>query len=229
MAGITDGIRKISNGIVAIGFRPGQDKAAIAGTGFCVDVKRGLFLSAAHLYLQIPEQYRGVLHAFVMQKKENDLENYEWMPIKKVEIDAKNDIALFQLVDEKRGVLRELEMGDSDKVEIGQSTYFIGFPYAANLINEGFGVTMISNRSMVSTIKRDGINPAHPRNFIVVDAISNPGNSGGPLIDEETNKVLGIMTISFRQQSRTHKDLDIREPMHIAAAKPINLAKNLID
>ena len=73
-----------------------------------------------------------------------------------------------------------------------------------------------------------GIDPEHPKNWFIIDAISNPGNSGCPLIDIETNKVIGVMTIAFRTQSKVMRELDIREPMHIAGARPINLAKSLL-
>jgi len=36
------------------------------------------------------------------------------------------------------------------------------------------------------------------------------------------------MAITFRMGSQMQKNLDIREPMHICAAKPINLAKPLL-
>ena len=125
-------------------------------------------------------------------------------------------------------LLKKVELGDSEKVEIGQEVYFIGFPYAAQLINEGFGITLVVNKGIISNIKRDGIDPDHPRNWLIVDAISNPGNSGCPLIDIESNKVIGVMTIAFRTKSQTQPNLDIRESMHIAGARPINLAKNLL-
>jgi hypothetical protein len=37
------------------------------------------------------------------------------------------------------------------------------------------------------------------------------------------------MSLSFSKKSQKYKDLDIREPMHIAVARPINLAKQLIN
>ena len=112
--------------------------------------------------------------------------------------------------------------------DINEDVYFIGFPYAAQLINDGFGVTLVVNKSIISNIKRDGIDPQHPRNWFIIDAISNPGNSGCPLINIETNEVIGVMSISFRTPSQVIKELDIREPMHIAGAKPINLVKELL-
>ena len=120
-------------------------------------------------------------------------------------------------------------MGDSDKVELGQDVYFIGFPYAAQLINDGFGITLVVNRGIISNIKRDGVDLEHKRNWLIIDAISNPGNSGCPVINSETNEVIGVMSISFRTPSKVQPNLDIREPMHIAGAKPINLVKKLLN
>ena len=153
---------------------------------------------------------------------------YQWKSIKLISKNDSDDIALFQLDEYKDTLLRKLELGDSEQIEVGQEAYFIGFPYAAQLINDGFGVTLIANKTIVSNIKRDGINPDHKRNWFILDAISNPGNSGCPLIDAGTNKVIGVMAITFRMGSQMQKNLDIREPMHICAAKPINLAKPLL-
>ena len=141
--------------------------------------------------------------------------------------DSKNDLAVFEFV-EKPPVINELELGDSETIEVGQDVYFIGFPYASQLINDGFGITLVTNKGIVSNIKRDGVDEKHPRNWFIIDAISNPGNSGCPVIDVETSKVIGVMSISFRTKSQVQPNLDIREPMHIAGAKPINLAKKLL-
>ena len=141
--------------------------------------------------------------------------------------DNKNDLAVFEFV-EKPPVVNELELGDSETIEVGQDVYFIGFPYASQLINDGFGITLVVNKGIISNIKRDGLDATYPRNWFIIDAISNPGNSGCPVIDVETNKVIGVMSISFRTKSQVQANLDIREPMHIAGAKPINLAKKLL-
>ena len=164
--------------------------------------------------------------AMIKQKK--GLEYYKWLPLKLIKKDDKNDLSLFQIDNYKETLLQPLELGDSDKIEVGDESYFIGFPYAAQLIKDGFGITRIVNKTIISNIKRDGIDPKHPKNWFIVDAISNPGNSGCPLIDLETNKVIGVMTISFRIGSKVQHNFDIKEPMHIAGAKPINPAKELL-
>ncbi len=221
-------IKEVKKSIVAIGFNLNPQQITILGSGFAVS-DDGKIASAAHLYNQLNEEQRRNLKANVMVEEiENNLERYKWISINLINKDDKNDVAIFQLQEYKETLLKKLESGDSEKVEIGQEVYFIGFPYAAQLINEGFGLTLVVNKGIISNIKRDGVDPLHRRNWLIVDAISNPGNSGCPLIDIETNKVIGVMTIAFRTQSRVQPNLDIREPMHIAGAKPIDLAKDLL-
>lgn len=225
---LRDKIRKIRKSTVAIGFNPDPKKITIIGSGFCV-TDDGKILTAAHLYNQLNNEQRKNLKANVMiEETYKDIERYRWVPIKLVDKNDENDLAIFQLEGYKDSLISKLDLGDSDKIEVGQEVYFIGFPYAAQLINDGFGVTLIVNRSIVSNIKRSGTDPEHKRNWFIIDAISNPGNSGSPLLDLETNKVIGVMTIAFRTKSRVMKELDIREPMHIAGARPINLAKDLL-
>lgn len=228
MNNLKERIKEVKNSTVAIGFNPNPNQITIIGSGFAVS-DDGKILSAAHLYNQLNSEQINNLKANVMiEQMENDLERYKWIPIKLINKDDKNDMAIFQLEEYKGTLLERLDLGDSEKVEIGQEVYFIGFPYAAQLINEGFGVTLVVNKGIISNIKRDGVDPNHRRNWLIVDAISNPGNSGCPLIDMETNKVIGVMTIAFRTKSQTVQNLDIREPMHIAGARPINLAKDLL-
>lgn len=221
-------IKEVRKSIVAIGFRPNQNQLTIIGSGFAIG-NDGKILSAAHLYNQLKQDQIDALMGMAMiQQEPNGLEHYKWLPLQLIKKDDTNDFALFQIEDYSNTLLRELPLGDSDKVEIGQEAYFIGFPYAAQLINEGYGITLIVNSTIISNVKQDGLDSAHPRNWFIVDAISNPGNSGCPLIDIETNTVVGVMTISFRTPSRVNPELDIKEPMHIAGAKPINLAKNIL-
>lgn len=232
---LKDKIKKVRPSIIAIGFRPEPNKMTIIGSGFIV--KKGeniLILSSAHLYNNLKPEHIPSIMGMVIEKEEKDgLTHYKWLPLKLIKKEDKDDIAIFQIKDYKPDLLAEiglgLKLGDSEDVEVGEEVYFIGFPYAAQLINDGFGVTLIVNRGIISNIKRDGIDPSHKKNWFIVDAISNPGNSGCPLIDLKTNKVIGIMAISFRTKSRTVGSLDIREPMHIAGAKPINLVKPLLE
>lgn len=221
-------IKEVKKSIVAIGFNPNPQQITIIGSGFAVS-DDGKILTAAHLYNQLNEEQRKNLKANVLVEQRNfEFERYMWFPITLINKNDADDLVIFQLEGYRNTLLHKLELGDSERVEIGQEVYYMGFPYAAQLINDGFGITLIVNKGIISNIKRDGVDPNHKRNWLIVDAISNPGNSGCPLIDIETNKVIGVMNIAFRTQSKVQPNLDIREPMHIAGAKPINLAKGLI-
>lgn len=220
-------IKKIRESIIAIGFKLNQNQITIIGSGFCIDDK-GTIATASHLYTQLKPEQRNEIVGMVMTKKDDNLEYYSWLPLQFKSKSDENDSAIFILKDHEKTLIKPIIIGDSDLVEVGDDLFFIGFPYAGQLINQGLGITLIANKSIMSNIKRDGVNPKHQRNWFIVDAISNPGNSGCPLIDIKSNKVVGIMTISFRMQSQVNPQLDIREPMHIAGAKPINLLKELL-
>lgn len=228
MSTLEDKIKEVNPSMIAIGFRPEPNKITIIGSGFAVS-DDGKILSAAHLYNKLkPEQINNLTGMAMTEQKPNGINHYKWLPLKLIKKEDENDIVLFQIENYSETLLQPLKLGDSEKIEAGEDVYFIGFPYAARLINDGFGITLIVNKGIVSNIKRSGIDPSHKRNWFIVDAISNPGNSGCPLIRVKTNEVIGIMAISFRTKSKTVENLDIREPMHICAAKPINLAKDLL-
>jgi serine protease Do len=99
------------------------------------------------------------------------------------------------------------ELGDSDKLRVGQRVYAIGNPFGlAGGPSVTSGVVSAINRTIES--ERGLI-----ENLVQTDASINPGNSGGPLVDLE-GKVVAINTaiIPFAQG--------------IGFAIPINSAKN---
>lgn len=90
--------------------------------------------------------------------------------------------------------LTAVELGDSDKLRVGQRVFAIGNPFGL----EGGptvtgGVISAVNRTIRS---REGVF----RDLVQTDAAINPGNSGGPLIDTE-GRVIAINTaiIPFAQ------------------------------
>jgi len=225
MTNLKENIEKIYQSIVAVGFKPAPDQVTIIGSGFSIS-NNGKILTAAHLYKKLSEEQRKNLMCMSMTKKEV-LNYYNWFPVSLTKIDEKNDMALLEMPEHKKTLLKPLELGSDENVREGQEVYFIGFPYAAQLMKDGFGITLIVNKGIISSVKRKAQVP-HQLDWFIVDAISNPGNSGCPLIDSETNKVIGVMSIAFRTPSKVQPNLDIREPMHIAGAKPINLAKEIL-
>jgi S1-C subfamily serine protease len=101
------------------------------------------------------------------------------------------DIAVIKV---EGGGLPAVEIGDSDKLRVGQQVFAIGNPFGL-----AGGPTVTSG--VVSALGRT-IRSEHGTldNLIQTDAAINPGNSGGPLIDEN-GKVVAISTaiIPFAQ------------------------------
>jgi serine protease Do len=90
--------------------------------------------------------------------------------------------------------LVEAQLGDSDKLRVGQRVYAIGNPFGlAGGPSVTSGVVSAINRTIES--ERGLI-----ENLVQTDASINPGNSGGPLVDVE-GKVIAINTaiIPFAQ------------------------------
>jgi serine protease Do len=86
------------------------------------------------------------------------------------------DISLLKI----DGNFENLELGDSDKVNIGEKVIAVGNP---------LGLQFSVSEGIVSGIHRPGINEI--KAYIQTDAALNPGNSGGPLINKK-GKVIGI-------------------------------------
>ena len=95
--------------------------------------------------------------------------------------DPSTDIALIKIDAETD--LPTLELGDSEKLDIGQWVLAIGNP---------FGLDHTVTAGIVSA-KGRVIGAGAYDDFIQTDASINPGNSGGPLIDME-GRVVGINT-----------------------------------
>lgn len=220
-------IKDIKNSVVAIGTLTG-DQLNILGSGFCVQDDKHI-MTAAHLIQNFsPEQLNNLGCMAVSADSEDLILKYTWFSVEVVSKSPENDMAILKLkTNAQKNLLKPLETSFSESIAEGQDVYFIGFPYAANLIKDGFGVSLIVNKAIISSVKRKGQKP-NPLDWFIVDAISNPGNSGCPLIDLESNKVIGIMSISFRIPSQVNPALDIREPMHIAGAKPIFLGQEML-
>jgi serine protease Do len=90
--------------------------------------------------------------------------------------------------------LQAAELGDSDKLRVGQRVYAIGNPFGlAGGPSVTSGVISALNRTIES--ERGLI-----ENLVQTDASINPGNSGGPLVDLD-GKVIAISTaiIPFAQ------------------------------
>jgi serine protease Do len=117
--------------------------------------------------------------------------------------DAKTDIALIKI--KPNNSLPVVEIGDSDKVRVGEWVIAIGNP---------FGLEQTVTAGIVSA-KGRVIGAGPYDNFIQTDASINPGNSGGPLFSMDA-KVIGINTAIVAQGQG------------IGFAIPVNMARSIL-
>ncbi|MFH1080574.1 MAG: DegQ family serine endoprotease [Pseudomonadota bacterium] len=117
--------------------------------------------------------------------------------------DAKTDLALIKI--KSGSSLPVVEIGDSEKLRVGEWVIAIGNP---------FGLEQTVTAGIVSA-KGRVIGAGPYDNFIQTDASINPGNSGGPLFNMD-GKVIGVNTAIVAQGQG------------IGFAIPISMAKNIL-
>lgn len=90
-----------------------------------------------------------------------------------VGMDAASDIAVLKVA----ASARPMGLGSSQHVRVGEQVFAIGNPYGVG-ISLSRGIISGMNRSIETTERH------HLSNLLQTDAALNPGNSGGPLIDQ---------------------------------------------
>lgn len=98
--------------------------------------------------------------------------------------DPKTDLAVLKI---EADDLTALNLGDSDKLRVGEWVMAVGSPFSENLSHTvTTGIISALGRSNVFT-------GDHYENFIQTDAAINPGNSGGALLNM-SGELIGVNT-----------------------------------
>ena len=157
------------------------------GSAFCVDAE-GLFLTSAHI---VESASLGSKARLVLQGGEA---GQKVLNAKILRIDKGRDLALLSV----SGVndFTPLELGkDGELIETMEVTTF-GYPFGrqgtpASVRAEYPGVSVIKGR--ISSLPKVG----GKLGKIMLDVTLNPGNSGGPVVDD-TGKVIGVVQGGLR-------------------------------
>jgi len=110
------------------------------------------------------------------------LSNGEEVEAKLVGADPRSDLALIQI--EYNGELPTIEMGDSDRLRVGEWVLAVGSPFA---------LSQTVTQGIVSYLGREGVGLADYESYIQTDAAINPGNSGGALVNLD-GELIGVNT-----------------------------------
>jgi serine protease Do len=167
------------------------------GTGFIIS-SDGLIVTNKHVVSDTSAKYKVVIG------------KDETVEVKNIYRDPVNDLAILKV--DKTG-LTPVEMGDSDKLKVGQTVIAIGTALGEFRSTVTKGVVSGLGRGITAGSYGDS---EKLENVIQTDAAINPGNSGGPLFNS-SGQVIGVnVAVSQNGQS-------------IGFALPINLVKSSVD
>ena len=121
--------------------------------------------------------------------------------------DPRTDLAVLRIKSDERFPV--LDLGDSDKIEVGDFVIAIGNP---------FGVGQTVTQGIVSALARTQIGINDYGFFIQTDAAINPGNSGGALVDL-AGRLVGINSAIYSRSGGS---------MGIGFAIPVNMVKSVV-
>ena len=123
--------------------------------------------------------------------------------------DQRSDLAVLKIQDGNER-FPSVELGDSDKIEVGDIVLAIGNP---------FGVGQTVTQGIVSAVARTQVGISDYQFFIQTDAAINPGNSGGALVDM-AGRVIGINTAIYSRSGGS---------LGIGFAIPANMARVVVE
>jgi S1-C subfamily serine protease len=158
----------------------------------------------------IDEQGSIVTNAHVVEGASNitvTLHDGTRLPAELIGTDPQSDVALLHVTLPK-GQHAPAQLGDSDKLEIGQKVLAIGHPFG---LGYAFSTGIVSGFGKLLEIKQE----VFQERVIQTTTPINPGNSGGPLVDSE-DRVVGINSAI------------LMGAQNIGFAIPINTVKSIV-
>lgn len=171
------------------------------GSGFVITTD-GLIVTNKHVVSVPNAKYRVIT---------KDNKTYD---VVKIYRDPDNDLAIVK-INPSGEVLKPIEMGDSDKLKVGQMAIAIGTALGEFRNTVTVGVISGVGRGITAGGPFDG-GAEKLDNVIQTDAAINPGNSGGPLLNS-AGQVIGVNTaVSAEGQG-------------IGFALPINVVKEAVN
>jgi S1-C subfamily serine protease len=224
-ADLSDIIDRVRPSIVGVGtaYPPRQpnrkgDPVTYRGTGFVVGNGLQIITNAHVIPAELDIDNNQSLAIFAGRGKEA-----RGRMAQLVAKDEEHDLALLEI---NGPALPALKFGSSDGVREGQEVAFTGFPMGMVL-----GLYPVTHRGIVAAItpmarpveNARTLNAAqlarlrNPVDAFQLDAIAYPGNSGSPVYEVDTGKVIGVLNSVFVKES---KESILEKPSGISYAIP---------
>lgn len=179
-----------------------QPKEEYIGSGFIVN-KNGLVVTNKHVVSERDRKYLVID------------DNGNVYNVESIYRDPANDIAILQTESTPNNGFKQIEIGDSSELKVGQFVIAIGTALGKFPSTVTTGVVSGLGRGITAGSAFQGF-VEELDNVIQTDAAINPGNSGGPLLNS-SGQVIAINTAVSKQGE------------NIGFAIPINIVKDSID
>ena len=191
-------IKSSKSSVVAIVQRIGT-QFIVGGTGFFVN-DEGYVVTCYHVVEKIKNNELFIIKSDVIEEAKT-AGMHEKMPVYELQDVSKfmkasvrlkdtiTDLAILYTMENETSFL---EIGNYELVEQGEEVIFLGFPFGINKV--------IAHKGMISYIGK--ISYSFFQNGIgieafQIDGIVNSGNSGGPVISIQQNKIIGIIKAKY--------------------------------
>lgn len=226
-AELPDTIASVKPSIVAIGTynRLASPTSRILGTGFVIESGKLVATNAHVIPPSWSQQTKEKLVVFVGQGT-----NVEMRSASVESVDKVHDLALIRI---SGTPLKPLSLS-SQRVQEGQLVAFTGFPIGAVL-----GLHPVTHRGIISSITPIASPAKNTKSLSIkqlkalknlynvyqLDATAYPGNSGSPVYDPKTGKVIAVIN---KVLVKSTKESLLSDPSAITYAIPIKYLKALI-
>jgi S1-C subfamily serine protease len=219
--------------VVAVGvFNPtGSPRFGFRGSGFVVGAGN-LVVTNAHVLPEVIPAGGTEGSLAVVVPRLGVSENAAMRAAKLLGVDRTHDLALLQI---DGPPLPALDLAEASGAREGAAVAIIGFP-----IGGALGFTPVTHRGIVSSItgialpapgaqslNSQAINRLRQGSFDIyqLDATAYPGNSGGPVLEVETGKVIAVINMVLVKGS---KETAISHPSGISYAIPVRFVSELL-
>ena len=198
---LTSSINKVYDAVVVVQtYKNG--KLSSTGTGFYykVDSKKGYIITNHHV-IDGGTSIK-VINTSNVESEATLLGSDEYSDIAILSVDAKD-------------VIKVVELGDSSKVNVGDTVFTVGSPLGIKYMGTVTkGILSGKNRQVTVSLSKDSF----ILDVLQTDAAINPGNSGGPLLNIN-GEVIGVTSLKLVED----------EIEGMGFALPIESVKNSLD
>ncbi len=167
--------------------RQREDSVLFLGTAFVIH-EEGYLLTTSHL---LEDNYDGLMAARPNNPEEFSplsMETVSAIPLDVIKVDHKDNTALLKFARNMKIETPDHLVGAPENVLLGSSVLCFGFP---------FGHRDLHNLAVQSSVVSSKVSLSDRTNLFLIDTTIHAGMAGGPLVNRDDGRVIGILTGRF--------------------------------